>query len=183
MKRLVFIIIGLIIFAGLGYLLVSKKTGAVPDPIQTKSMIKISSSVFPEGGGIPKKYSCDDQGINPPLSVSDVPSGTKSLVLIVEDPDAPAGTYTHWTMWNIDPGTTEINEGSLPTGAVEGSNSSGQMGYTAPCPPSGTHRYFFRIYALDIKLNLPTRASRDQLDLAMNGHITSQGELMGKYTR
>ena len=121
--------------------------------------------------------------MNPPIFFSGIPEGSKSLALIVDDPDASSGTWTHWTVWNIAPGTKEIKENSVPERAMQGTTSAGSTGYHGPCPPSGTHRYFFRIYALDAELQLDSNAKMDELNKAMEGHILAQGELMGKYSR
>jgi Raf kinase inhibitor-like YbhB/YbcL family protein len=144
--------------------------------------MKITSSAFQQGGNIPSKLSCDGANTNPPLQISDVPSGAKSLVLVVDDPDAPSGLFTHWTVWNIPPQTSTIAEGSTPKG-VQGTNDFGRSGYGGPCPPSGTHRYYFKILALDRELDLPSSAKRSKLDAAMKGHVIAQGELMGRYAR
>jgi Raf kinase inhibitor-like YbhB/YbcL family protein len=144
--------------------------------------MKITSSAFQEGASIPSKFSCDGANASPPLQIAEVPSGAKSLVLIVDDPDAPSGLFTHWTVWNISPQTNAISEGSAPKG-VQGTNDFGKSGYGGPCPPSGTHRYYFKIFALDRELDLPGGAKRSHLDAAMKGHIVAQGELMGRYSR
>jgi Raf kinase inhibitor-like YbhB/YbcL family protein len=144
--------------------------------------MKITSSAFQQGGNIPSKFSCDGANTSPPLQISDVPSGAKSLVLVVDDPDAPSGLFTHWTVWNIPPQTSTVAEGSTPKG-VQGTNDFGRSGYGGPCPPSGTHRYYFKILALDRELDLPSGAKRSQLDAAMKGHVIAQGELMGRYSR
>jgi Raf kinase inhibitor-like YbhB/YbcL family protein len=144
--------------------------------------MKIISSAFQEGASIPSKFSCDGANTSPPLQIADVPSGAKSLALIVDDPDAPSGLFTHWTVWNISPQLNTIAEGSAPKG-VQGTNDFGKSGYGGPCPPSGTHRYYFKIFALDRELDLPFGAKRGQLDEAMKGHIVAQGELMGRYSR
>ncbi len=144
--------------------------------------MKITTSAFQEGGNIPSKFSCDGADTSPPLQIADVPSGAKSLVLIVDDPDAPSGLFTHWTVWNIPPQTSSIAEGSTPNG-VQGTSDFGKSGYGGPCPPSGTHRYYFKIFALDRELDLPSGAKRGQLDAAMKGHAIAQGELMGRYSR
>jgi len=144
--------------------------------------MKITSSAFQEGGNIPSKFSCDGANTSPPLQISDVPSEAKSLVLIVDDPDAPTGLFTHWAVWNISPQTTTIGEGSTPKG-MQGTNDFGKSGYGGPCPPSGTHRYYFKIFALDRELDLPFGAKRGQLDAAMKGHVIAQGELMGRYSK
>jgi Raf kinase inhibitor-like YbhB/YbcL family protein len=144
--------------------------------------MKITSSAFQEGANIPSKFSCDGANTSPPLQISDVPSEAKSLVLIVDDPDAPSGLFTHWTVWNISPQTSTIAEGNTPKG-MHGTNDFGKSGYGGPCPPSGTHRYYFKIFALDRELDLPFGAKRGQLDAAMKGHVIAQGELIGRYLR
>ncbi len=144
--------------------------------------MKITSSAFQQGGNIPSKFSCDGANTNPPLQISDAPREVKSLVLIVDDPDAPSGLFTHWAIWNISPQTSTIAEGSTPKG-VQATNDFGRSGYGGPCPPSGTHRYYFKIFALDRELDLPFGAKRSQLDAAMKGRVIAQGELMGRYSR
>ncbi|SRR6266404_1384792 len=144
--------------------------------------MKITSSAFQEGGNIPSKFSCDGGNTSPPLQISNVPPEAKSLVLIVDDPDAPSGLFTHWAVWNISPQTNTVAEGSTPKG-VQGTNDFGRSGYGGPCPPSGMHRYYFKIFALDRELDLPFGAKRSQLDAALKGHAIAQGELMGRYSR
>lgn len=144
--------------------------------------MKITSSAFQEGGNIPSKFTCDGADSSPPLQIAEIPSGAKSLALIVDDPDAPSGLFTHWMVWNISPQTNTIAEGSAPKG-VHGTNDFGKSGYGGPCPPSGTHRYYFRIFALDSELNLPPATKRSQLAAAMKGHVVAQGELMGRYAK
>jgi len=144
--------------------------------------MKITSSAFQQGGNIPSKFTCDGANTSPPLQISDVPSEAKGLVLIVDDPDAPRGLFTHWTAWNISPQTGTVAEGSTPKG-VQGTNDFGKSGYGGPCPPSGMHRYYFKIFALDRELDLPAGVRRGQLDAAMKGHVIAQGELMGRYSR
>ena len=144
--------------------------------------MKITSSAFQEGGNIPSKFTCDGGNASPPLQITGVPSEAKTLVLIADDPDAPGGLFTHWLVWNIPAQTNSIAEGSVPKG-VHGTNDFGKSGYGAPCPPSGTHRYYFRVFALDRELTLPAGAKRSQLDGAMKGHVVAQGELMGRYAR
>jgi len=144
--------------------------------------MKITSSVFQEGGNIPSRFTCDGGDTSPPLQIAEVPSSAKSLALIVDDPDAPSGLFTHWIVWNISPQTNTIAEGSTPQG-VHGTNDFGKSGYGGPCPPSGTHRYYFKIFALDRELDLSPGTKRSQLDAAMKGHVVGQGELMGRYSR
>lgn len=143
----------------------------------------LTSSAFEHNGPIPSKYTCDGENINPPLKIEDVPEKAESLVLIMEDPDAPMGTWVHWTLWNIDPQIKEIQEDSVPEGAQEGITDFGKPGYGGPCPPSGTHRYFFKLYALDTKLDLPSTTTKDQLEEAIEDHILAQAELIGLYSR
>ena len=145
--------------------------------------MKLTSSAFDHNQKIPVVYTCDGQKINPPLAISGVPKEAKSLALIVEDPDAPTGTFVHWIVWNIDPETLEIPEGSVPEKSQEGLNGAGKEGYVGPCPPTGQHRYFFTLYALDTTLGLNGQAKREDLDAAMQGHITAQATLVGVYRR
>ena len=144
--------------------------------------MKITSSAFQEGTEIPSKFTCDGADTSPPLQIADIPSEAKSLALIVDDPDAPSGLFTHWLVWNIPPQTGSVREGSAPKGA-QGANDFGKSGYGGPCPPSGTHRYYFKVFALDRELDLPSGAKRGQLDAAMKGHVVAQGDLIGRYSR
>ena len=144
--------------------------------------MKITSSAFHQGANIPSKFTCDGSDTSPPLQIADVPSGAKSLVLIVDDPDAPGGLFTHWLVWNISPQTGSIAEGSAPKG-VQGANDFGKSGYRGPCPPPGTHRYSFKIFALDRELDLRSGAKRSQVDAAMKDHVIAQGELVGRYAK
>lgn len=150
---------------------------------RTMSMPSIASPAFPNNGTIPSKYTCDGADGNPPLSFDNIPGESKSLALIVDDPDAPRGTWVHWVVWNIGPGTKMIAENSVPNGAHLGTNDFRKQGYGGPCPPSGTHRYFFKLYALDTSLSLKAGATKSQLEEAMNGHILGRSELIGLYRR
>jgi len=147
-----------------------------------RARMKITSSAFHEGGNIPSKFTCDGSDTSPPLQIAGVPSNAKMLVLIADDPDAPNGLFTHWLVWNIPPQTNSIAEGSAPKG-VQGTNDFGKSGYRGPCPPPGTHRYSFKIFALDRELDLRAGAKRSQVDAAMKGHLIAQGELVGRYAR
>ncbi|MGQ9781235.1 MAG: YbhB/YbcL family Raf kinase inhibitor-like protein [Nitrososphaeria archaeon] len=140
----------------------------------------VSSPTFENGKFIPSKYTCDGDDVNPPLEIKNIPKETKSLALIVDDPDAPKGTWEHWTVWNIPP-TESIQENTV-TG-VEGLNDFGKHSYGGPCPPFGTHRYFFKVYALDTLLNLSPNSRKKELEKAMEGHVLSKGELIGLYRR
>jgi len=141
--------------------------------------MKIESTAFGNDEMIPVNYTCDGEDINPPLTISGVPVDAQSLVLIVDDPDAPAGTWLHWTVWNIGPATTEIPENSVPVGAVEGETDFGTPGYRGPCPPSGIHHYFFKLYALDTTLELGVSATVQDIEEAMDDHILESAELVG----
>ncbi len=152
-------------------------------PIISKSKMKILSPAFQNNQQIPSKYTCDKANINPPLEFSDILQNAKSLVLIVDDPDAPSGTWTHWTLWNIPPTTTKIEEKSVPQEAVEGVTSFGKPGYGGPCPPSGTHHYFFKLYALDTTISLDSKADVKQLVQTISGHIIQEAQLVGLYSR
>lgn len=145
--------------------------------------MKLTTPAFVHSQSIPAKYGCDGRDISPPLKIEGVPKDARSLALVVDDPDAPAGTWVHWLLWNIDPATTQIPEGTAPRGAEEGINSWQRKNYGGPCPPSGTHRYFFRLYALKERLSLPSSATRKELDRAMQGKILAQTELLGRYSR
>jgi Raf kinase inhibitor-like YbhB/YbcL family protein len=147
-----------------------------------EAKMKITSSAFQQGGNIPSKFTCDESDTSPPLQVTGIPSNAKTLVLIADDPDAPGGLFTHWLVWNIPAQTNSIAEGSAPKG-VHGTNDFGKSGYKGPCPPPGTHRYSFKIFALDRELDLRSGAKRSQLDAAMKGHVIAQGELVGRYAR
>jgi len=153
--------------------------------------MKISSNAFSQGGGIPSKYTCDGNNFSPPLSIDNVTKGTKSLALIVDDPDAPGGVFVHWVIWNVPPEKTSIPE-RVPLsetvdslgGTRQGVNDFGRLGYGGPCPPPGpAHRYFFKLYALDRELGLRAKASKAELESAMRGHILAEATLMGIYKR
>ncbi len=144
------------------------------------TIINLTSPAFVHEGNIPSKYTCDGENINPPLQIGELPAGTKTLALIVDDPDAPGGVYDHWVVWNIKPGS-EIKEHSMP--GISGMNSSGKTGYMGPCPPDREHRYFFYLFALDTDVDLPEVSTKGDLATAMIGHILGEGALMGKYNR
>lgn len=145
--------------------------------------MKIKSLVFEQNNPIPRKYSGEGENINPPLEISDAPNESKSLALIVDDPDAPMGTFTHWLLWNIDPKTSLISERELPPQAKEGVNSAGKVGYIGPYPPSGTHHYHFKLYALSKILTLAEDVSKDNLEKEISANLIEKAELVGTYTR
>ena len=150
--------------------------------------IKISSPAFEEGGMIPKKYTCDGIDVSPPLTWTSIPEGTKTLALICDDPDAPMGTWIHWVLFNLPANIIEMPENipperELENGAKQGMNDFRKIGYGGPCLPGGTHRYYFKIFALDTELNLEAGATKSQLLEAMEGHILGEGQLMARYKR
>jgi len=150
--------------------------------------IKVSSEAFEEGGMIPAKYTCDEDDISPPLAWDSIPEGTKTLALICDDPDAPMGTWVHWVLFNLPVDISELPENvpperELENGAKQGTNDFGRIGYGGPCPPGGTHRYYFKLCALDAVLNLEAGGRKPQLLEAMEGHILAKGQLMGRYSR
>lgn len=145
--------------------------------------MKIVSPAFEHNKTIPKKYTCQGDNINPPLQFSDVPDIAKSLALIVDDPDATVGTFDHWVVFNIPKETTHIQENSVPHGALQGKNGAGEKNFIGPCPPSGTHRYFFKLYALDSTLSLNPSAGKADVEAGMKVHILDKAELIGLYKK
>lgn len=181
MYKLLFL---LLLLTGLGYYVYQQGLVAkFQEYITLKHMITLTSSAFTNNSPIPPLYTCDGEGKNPPLSIRNVPEVAQSLVLLVDDPDAPSGTYTHWVLFNMSSQTVDIAEKSVPDSAVVGQASSGTIGYEAPCPPSGTHRYVFTLFALDSTLPLERGASRPEVEKAMQGHIVDKTELVGLYSR
>lgn len=150
--------------------------------------LKLTSSAFAEGALIPKDYTCDGKDVSPPLSWSGAPPNTRALALIVDDPDAPAGTWVHWVLFNIPSGMRELPQAVPPhkvlaDGTRQGKNDFGKIGYGGPCPPSGIHRYFFKLYALEQEVKLEPGATKPALTKAMEGHILANAQLMGRYKR
>ena len=150
--------------------------------IQGVEKMKLTSPAFENSREIPSEYTCDGANILPELNIQEVPENTKSLALIMDDPDAPGGTWVHWVVWSIPSDTMTIAKGTEPKG-TQGTTSFGKPGYGGPCPPSGTHRYFFRLYALDTVLDLKEGSKKEALEAAMDGHIIEKTELMGTYKR
>jgi len=184
-KNLVVILLAIILIAIFIYAYIkNKKVDFSNNPIEyTQSTnMKIESRVF-ENSIIPIQYTCDGESLGIPLIISNVPKGTQSLALIVDDPDAPSGDYVHWLVWNISPNTTDIATGVKPDGAVEGKNSSGKTDWVAPCPPSGDHHYNFKIYALDTALSIDESSDKIELLEVMNNHILDEANLIGTYGR
>ena len=144
------------------------------------TLLNVSSDAFRNNEAIPSKYTCDDRNINPPLTIEHIPESAKCLVIIVDDPDAPKGDWVHWVMWNI-PVTHHIKENEAH--GIQGINDFNKHQYGGPCPPGGTHRYFFKIYALDCLLAIPPSSRKDDVEKAMSGHVLAFGELIGLYSR
>ena len=143
--------------------------------------MKLTSPEFKNGSNIPSKFTCEGEDINPALIIENIPAGTKSLALIVDDPDAPVKTWVHWVVYDIDPAMDKIRENSVP--GKQGVNDFRRKDWGGPCPPSGTHRYFFKLYALDKVLGLPEGIDKRGLEKAMEGHILASSELVGLYKR
>lgn len=151
-------------------------------------IMKLESTAFTENGMIPFLYTCDGQDISPPLSWDAPPTGTQSLALIVDDPDAPGQIFVHWVLYDVPPEIQQLpqafaSQDTLPDATTQGKNDFGKLGYGGPCPPSGIHRYFFKLYALDRELGLKSGATKAQLEAAMSGHILAAAELIGRYAR
>lgn len=145
--------------------------------------MKITSPVFENNMSIPARYTCDGENISPPLCFKEIPPNTNSLVLIVDDPDAPSGDFVHWIVWNIDPSIRDVFEGNVPNQGVEGMTGFSENGWGGPCPPSGVHHYHFKLYALDILLLLQSSPKKIDIEKAMNGHILAEAVLIGLYER
>lgn len=145
--------------------------------------LRVTSNAFKDGAMIPPKHTCTAKDVSPPLAIEAVPATAKALAFIMDDPDAPRGTWTHWTWWNLPTAKHNLPEGAdiRSLGGREGRTDFGDSGYGGPCPPSGTHRYFFKAYAVDGRLNVPADASRADLEQALRGHVVAWGELMAKY--
>lgn len=188
MKKVIITAIIILVLGGVLIYANRKNQTKTFDDIQSKQInnpsMQIISSAFGDNQTIPVKYTCDGDGVNPPLEFKDVPPGAQTLALIMDDPDAPMGIWVHWVLWNIPPQTNTVFEDSQKFGTVvQGKTSSGQNNYGGPCPPSGTHRYFFKLYALDSKLAIPSYSGSLDLEKAMQGHILAQAQLIGLYSR
>lgn len=146
-------------------------------------MMKITSSAFLDNDKIPPKYTCDSENINPALTFSEVPKEAQSLALIMDDPDAPHGIFTHWLIFNMPPATIQILENSVPENSLLGTTDFGKAQYGGPCPPSGTHRYFFKLYALGSILEIPEGSERKEIEKAMEGHILDSAQIVGLYSK
>jgi len=144
---------------------------------------RVFSPAFENEGQIPKKFGCGGENVNPPLRMENIPPGTKSMALLLDDLDAPRGTYVHWILWNLPPATGEIRENSVPGGAVQGTNDFKKQNYGGPCPPTRPHRYVFKVYALDTFLDLGPGATMPDLEKAIRGHVLAQAQLKGSYSK
>lgn len=153
----------------------------VQGEVAAMGSMTVTSKAFKDGENIPPKYTCDGDDISPPLKIDGIPPGTKSLALIVDDPDAPRGDWIHWVVWNIDPKTGEIAENTKP--GTQGTNDFRRQDWGGPCPPSGIHRYVFKAYALDTTLNLNANSGKKELLDAMTGHTLDKAQLTGRYKR
>lgn len=183
MKKLLTVIVFLIIAVIL--IFIFERSSSVNDELlETMGNLVLKSSAFQNNDFIPRKYACEGENINPPLEIENALAEVKSLVLIMDDPDATIGVWDHWLLWNIEPETKYINEDDMPVSAVAGTNSFGDLKYGGPCPPAGkAHRYMFKLYALDKKLALTRGSVKSELEEAMEGHILAQAILIGLYER
>ena len=181
-------ILAMLLLPGLPILVILWQPPSVTAQGQVRSPLPVRSSDFSDGGSIPRRFTCDGGGVSPGLQWPVAPAGTKTIAIVVDDPDAPAD-FTHWLAYNIPPDVNELAEGAsaqaaMPRGSAEGTNDFGRHGYGGPCPPAGKpHHYVFRIYALDIRLDLPPAAARIELDSASKGHIFAEGQIVGVYRR
>jgi Raf kinase inhibitor-like YbhB/YbcL family protein len=189
MKKYLFVVIILFIIIGGGWLVKRSKKVPVnnqPAQITPKKEIKnmkISSPAFKNNEDLPSKYTCDGENVNPSLEFGEIPEGAKSLALIVDDPDATNGDWTHWLLWNMSQQRLSIAENSAPKEATQGITDFGNRGYGGPCPPSGKHRYFFKLFALDEELKISSFSTKKDLLEAMNSHIIGQAEMVGMYEK
>lgn len=164
-------------------------SGSAQGKQSAQTSFRIESTAFKQGALIPARFTCKGENVSPPLAWTDPPAGTRSFALIVEDPDAPAGTWTHWVVYNLPAharamGENTPKQGELPNGGLQGTSSFDSVGYGGPCPPPGNaHRYFFRLYALDTVLNLKAGAAKAEVQAAMKGHVVGRAELMGRFKR
>lgn len=172
MKKMNWLLILIIVLVGSSWFYLPKQEGNMK-----------LTSVFSNNENIPSKYTCDGEDAAPELIISEVPIEAKSLILIVDDPDAPMGTWVHWILYNLPPNIQKIEANNLPEGTKQGITDFGKIGWGGPCPPSGTHRYFFKLYAVDKDFDLTEGATKSQLEKEMNGHIIEKTELIGLYKR
>ncbi|MBM2852539.1 MAG: Phospholipid-binding protein [Candidatus Nitrosotenuis sp.] len=182
MRVIVFLVAFSILFGMISATQLSFAQYDTKNPIKPSTKTMKISSVFENNGKIPKKYTCDGANVSPPLKISNIPKNAKSMALILDDPDAPSGTFTHWVVWGISPKKTHLGEGEKK-GFIEGATGLGKPGYVGPCPPSGVHRYFFKLYALDFPVDISTKSNKQELITAMQNHIIQTATLTAKYSR
>lgn len=183
-QRWVVIILVLVVVTAAIVLAVTHRAAPAQSNETGSNGMKITSSAFTDGGAIPAMYGCQGDGVNPPLAIAEVPAETQTLALVVDDPDAPGGTFDHWVLWNLAASTREIPENWEPEPGVSvGANGAGKKSWYPPCPPSGTHHYHFKLYALDKKVDLAEGSSKADLESAMQGHTVAQAELVGTYSK
>lgn len=189
MKRIIHLLLGVVFLAACAPSAATPEP-AISDPLAMEEAmtIELTSPAFAQGEPIPAKYTCLGEDISPALAWGEPPAGTQSFALIMDDPDAPIGTWVHWVMFNISPSIRSLPEAfpsgdTFPDGSLGGRNSWGNTGYGGPCPPSGTHRYFFKLYALDEVLAINAGADKGELEKAMVGHILASAELMGTFSK
>ena len=190
MKRIIFLLLAIVLLSACAPSVPTTTEQTTTDPLGLEEAvpIELTSSAFTQGQPIPEKYTCKAEDISPALSWGEPPAGTQSFALIMDDPDAPVGTWVHWVLFNIPASTRDLPEAfpsdaTLPDGSMSGNSSFGGPGYGGPCPPSGTHRYFFKLYALDEMLAISVGATKGELEKAMAGHILAQAELMGTFSK
>jgi Raf kinase inhibitor-like YbhB/YbcL family protein len=179
----------LLFLAGFAPVACTPKNSVSPNSGRSKIQVAtftVESPAYKNNQSLPARFACGSEGVSPPLTLSNLPQNTKTLAFILEDPDAPKGTFTHWLLWNWPSAKTDIPDAlpaqaKLENGAIQGTGSSHKIGYTPPCPPSGTHRYYLKAYALDTTLNIPSSSDKQALLAAMQGHVVGQGMLMGTY--
>jgi hypothetical protein len=177
---LLLLLVPLAPLAGCGFFGAGSGSQATPTS-SARDILRVTSPAFEDGAPIPTRFSCKGENISPPLKWTGVPEGARSLALIVDDPDAPSGTYTHWVVYGIDPGTSSIGADEVPPGALQAQNSAGRPTYTGPCPPSGTHHYRFTVYVLRSPLTIPAGAEKDRVVDAITAKATAKGTLTGTF--
>ena len=182
-KLIILFVLAVIIIVLCSKFLITKNKQADFKNINKETYMKIESNIFKNNGNIPAQYTCDGESLRIPLSISDVSKDAKSLALIVDDPDAPNGVFVHWVIWNISPDVSTLENNKIPSGAQEGYTSLGKPGWVAPCPPSGTHHYYFRLYALLNILSIEKFSTKEDLLRAMDGLILDEATLIGLYER
>ena len=190
MKRILFLLLTIVLLSACAPSAPSEPAQTIDDPLGMKeaASLQLTSTAFTHESPIPERYTCKGENVSPALSWGEPPAGTQSFALIMDDPDAPGGTWVHWVLFNIPASARSLPEAfpsdaALPDGSMSGDSSFSGPGYGGPCPPSGTHRYFFKLYALDEMLGISAGAGKGELEKAMVGHILAEGELMGTFSK